>query len=288
MRDLVSRVQPSAADHPAGHRRHRVPFSTTPEGAEPAPATRRQRKAWLDAHLPALSPEDQKAIARACDLLSQIANSQQNPRYLTPLAPRRFRSPPPIRHAHQAFRAGPRLPWSGVTGLPKNNARSAVGLPRIRTTTASPTAAAPRNRAATSRAPTTTSSAHISNAGALTNGPPGVARPARRCPPPVLPGPPGPLGPPGPPGPPGIARFARRGPPGPPGIARPTRPALPACPVLPGLLAFAAPEADRSLTLEWAGVFSRCGPLVGQASGSGSSARRWKRIWSCHSPAMLR
>jgi DNA-binding MarR family transcriptional regulator len=56
--------------------RRKVLFRTTPEGAELALATRTQRNAWLDAELQALSPEDQKAIARACALHSNIAGSQ--------------------------------------------------------------------------------------------------------------------------------------------------------------------------------------------------------------------
>lgn len=55
--------------------RRKVLFSTTPEGARLAIATRMQRNAWLDAQLRALSPEDQSAIARACALLSNIADS---------------------------------------------------------------------------------------------------------------------------------------------------------------------------------------------------------------------
>ena len=53
----------------------KVLFSTTPEGAELAIESRIQRNAWLDAQLQALSPEDQKAIARACVPLSKIAGS---------------------------------------------------------------------------------------------------------------------------------------------------------------------------------------------------------------------
>ncbi|WP_432840979.1 MarR family winged helix-turn-helix transcriptional regulator [Dactylosporangium sp. CA-092794] len=60
---------------PDPHDRRKVLFSTTPEGAALALATRTQRNAWLDAHLDALSPEDQDAIARACVLLSKIADS---------------------------------------------------------------------------------------------------------------------------------------------------------------------------------------------------------------------
>src|SRR5437868_5006789 len=48
---------------PDPHDRRKVLFSTTPEGAELAHAARIQRHAWLDAHLQALSPEDQQAIA---------------------------------------------------------------------------------------------------------------------------------------------------------------------------------------------------------------------------------
>jgi len=55
--------------------RRKVLFSTTPAGAELAHAARIQRNAWLDAHLRALSPEDQNAIARACALLGDIADS---------------------------------------------------------------------------------------------------------------------------------------------------------------------------------------------------------------------
>ncbi|MFC5502889.1 MarR family winged helix-turn-helix transcriptional regulator [Lysinimonas soli] len=55
--------------------RRKVLFSTTPDGAELARATRTQRDAWLDGQLRALSPEDQRVIARACALLSGIADS---------------------------------------------------------------------------------------------------------------------------------------------------------------------------------------------------------------------
>jgi DNA-binding MarR family transcriptional regulator len=55
--------------------RRKVLLSTTPEGAELALDARIQRNAWLDAHLQALSTEDQNAIARACVLLSNIAGS---------------------------------------------------------------------------------------------------------------------------------------------------------------------------------------------------------------------
>ncbi|GIF26806.1 DNA-binding MarR family transcriptional regulator [Actinoplanes tereljensis] len=55
--------------------RRKVLFSTTPQGAELAHAARTQRNAWLDAHLHALSPEDQNTIARACVLLGNIADS---------------------------------------------------------------------------------------------------------------------------------------------------------------------------------------------------------------------
>ena len=56
--------------------RRKVLLRTTAEGAELATATRRQRNAWLDAQLDALSPADQAAIARACALLRTIADSQ--------------------------------------------------------------------------------------------------------------------------------------------------------------------------------------------------------------------
>lgn len=55
--------------------RRKVLFSTTTDGAELAAVTRAQRNAWLDAQLGALSREDQDAIARACALLSDIADS---------------------------------------------------------------------------------------------------------------------------------------------------------------------------------------------------------------------
>lgn len=55
--------------------RRKVLFSTTPEGAQLAVATRSQRHAWLDAKIRALSPEEQETIARACALLSDIAES---------------------------------------------------------------------------------------------------------------------------------------------------------------------------------------------------------------------
>jgi len=60
---------------PDSNDRRKVLFSTTPEGAELAVHTRSQRNAWLDAQLDALSPEDQKVIARACVLFSNIAES---------------------------------------------------------------------------------------------------------------------------------------------------------------------------------------------------------------------
>lgn len=55
--------------------RRKVLFSTTTEGAELAAATRTQRNAWLDAQLGALSPDDRSTVARACALLSTIAES---------------------------------------------------------------------------------------------------------------------------------------------------------------------------------------------------------------------
>jgi DNA-binding MarR family transcriptional regulator len=58
---------------PKDHRK--VLFSATPKGAELALAERNERHAWLDARLHALSPEDQSAIARACALLGEIADS---------------------------------------------------------------------------------------------------------------------------------------------------------------------------------------------------------------------
>lgn len=57
------------------HDHRKVLIRTTPVGAELALATRAQRNAWLDAQLHALSPADQDAIARACVLLSNIADS---------------------------------------------------------------------------------------------------------------------------------------------------------------------------------------------------------------------
>lgn len=55
--------------------RRKVLFRTTPEGDEIAVTTRSQRHAWLDAQLHALSAEDQRVIAHACSLLSNIADS---------------------------------------------------------------------------------------------------------------------------------------------------------------------------------------------------------------------
>jgi DNA-binding MarR family transcriptional regulator len=55
--------------------RRKVLFSTTPEGASLARDTRTRRNSWLDVRLQALSPDDQKAIARACELLGEIADS---------------------------------------------------------------------------------------------------------------------------------------------------------------------------------------------------------------------
>jgi len=57
------------------HDRRKVLLRITPDGAELARAARSQRHAWLDAQLRALSPEDQDTIARACALLSNIADS---------------------------------------------------------------------------------------------------------------------------------------------------------------------------------------------------------------------
>jgi DNA-binding MarR family transcriptional regulator len=53
----------------------KVLFSATPEGTGLARATRAQRDAWLDTQLRALSLEDQNVIARACSLLTSIAES---------------------------------------------------------------------------------------------------------------------------------------------------------------------------------------------------------------------
>ncbi|WP_445165582.1 MarR family winged helix-turn-helix transcriptional regulator [Mycolicibacterium sp. Dal123E01] len=53
----------------------KVLFSTTAIGAELAAATRNQRNAWLDEQLHALGSDDRAAIARACALLSAIAES---------------------------------------------------------------------------------------------------------------------------------------------------------------------------------------------------------------------
>jgi DNA-binding MarR family transcriptional regulator len=55
--------------------RRKVLFRPTPAGAHLALAARNQRNAWLDAQLNALSPEDQHAVARACAILSTIADS---------------------------------------------------------------------------------------------------------------------------------------------------------------------------------------------------------------------
>lgn len=55
--------------------RRKVLFSTTSEGAELAMATRARRNAWLDARLNALTPADRAAVARACELLGEIANT---------------------------------------------------------------------------------------------------------------------------------------------------------------------------------------------------------------------
>lgn len=53
----------------------KVLFRPTAEGAELARSTRTQRDAWLDTQLRALSDEDQRAVARACSLLTSIADS---------------------------------------------------------------------------------------------------------------------------------------------------------------------------------------------------------------------
>jgi DNA-binding MarR family transcriptional regulator len=55
--------------------RRKVLFRTTPEGARLAETTRAQRDAWLEGRLEALSPEDQRVIARACAILATISNS---------------------------------------------------------------------------------------------------------------------------------------------------------------------------------------------------------------------
>lgn len=55
--------------------RRKVLFHTTAAGAELAAATLTHRNAWLDARIGALSARDQNAIARACALLSEIADS---------------------------------------------------------------------------------------------------------------------------------------------------------------------------------------------------------------------
>jgi DNA-binding MarR family transcriptional regulator len=55
--------------------RRKVLFSATPKGAELALAERKERHAWLDRRLHALSHEDQLVIARACALLGKIADS---------------------------------------------------------------------------------------------------------------------------------------------------------------------------------------------------------------------
>jgi DNA-binding MarR family transcriptional regulator len=55
--------------------RRKVLFSATPAGAALARDARDQRNAWLDTQLQALSPQDQRTIARACALLSSIAGA---------------------------------------------------------------------------------------------------------------------------------------------------------------------------------------------------------------------
>jgi DNA-binding MarR family transcriptional regulator len=55
--------------------RRRVLFSATTEGSAIAQDARNLRNAWLDGHLQALSAEDQRAIARACELLASIADA---------------------------------------------------------------------------------------------------------------------------------------------------------------------------------------------------------------------
>lgn len=77
MSESVNRLTSSgyAVRAPDPHDRRKVLLSTTPEGVELALAARAQRHAWLDAQLHALGPDDQEAIARACVLLSAIADS---------------------------------------------------------------------------------------------------------------------------------------------------------------------------------------------------------------------
>ncbi len=53
----------------------KVLLRATPDGAEIALVARMRRNAWLDARLQALGAEDQDVIARACILLSRIADS---------------------------------------------------------------------------------------------------------------------------------------------------------------------------------------------------------------------
>jgi DNA-binding MarR family transcriptional regulator len=60
---------------PDSNDRRKVLFSTTPAGAELALATRSQRNAWLAASLKALSIDDRATIARACELLGDMADS---------------------------------------------------------------------------------------------------------------------------------------------------------------------------------------------------------------------
>src|ERR1700685_2396681 len=55
--------------------RRKVLLSTTAEGDELASAARAQRNAWLDQRLRALSAEDRAVIARATELLADIADS---------------------------------------------------------------------------------------------------------------------------------------------------------------------------------------------------------------------
>ncbi len=55
--------------------RRKVLFSATADGHEFAGAARAQRNAWLDRRLRALSDDDRAIIARAAELLSDIADS---------------------------------------------------------------------------------------------------------------------------------------------------------------------------------------------------------------------
>ncbi|WP_161580458.1 MarR family transcriptional regulator [Subtercola vilae] len=64
-----------AVRSPDPNDRRKVLFTATAAGAEVALANSAQRNAWLDAQLENFSPEDQRVIAHAFELLNRVAES---------------------------------------------------------------------------------------------------------------------------------------------------------------------------------------------------------------------